>query len=194
MMMACNGQLALSYTQLTTVASEKQMDTTRHDVPLTVNLDTMDMAREDIGADGSEFGSPSTYIPSDSELTPCSLGTTPDTPTSPYTNIHKHFVFPGESGFHHNASLHEQQQGKSPRKVSSASSRRRNSLAPGREVLRKRRLAANARERRRMESLNVAFDKLRDVVPSIGDDQKLSKYETLQMAQSYINALKDLLT
>ncbi|XP_013772910.1 transcription factor 15-like [Limulus polyphemus] len=60
-------------------------------------------------------------------------------------------------------------------------------------VVRKRRLAANARERRRMHSLNVAFDRLREVVPSIGEDRKLSKYETLQMAQSYISALCELL-
>lgn len=63
----------------------------------------------------------------------------------------------------------------------------------GIEVLRKRRLAANARERRRMNSLNDAFDRLRDVVPSLGNDRKLSKYETLQMAQTYINALHALL-
>ncbi|CAL1260746.1 unnamed protein product [Larinioides sclopetarius] len=44
-----------------------------------------------------------------------------------------------------------------------------------------------------MHSLNVAFDRLRDVVPSIGNDRKLSKYETLQMAQSYITALSELL-
>lgn len=65
--------------------------------------------------------------------------------------------------------------------------------APAPPVLKKRRLAANARERRRMQSLNLAFDRLRDVVPSIGDDRKLSKYETLQMAQTYITALCDLL-
>lgn len=60
-------------------------------------------------------------------------------------------------------------------------------------VLKKRRLAANARERRRMNGLNEAFDKLRDVVPPIGEEHKLSKFETLQMAQSYIRALCDLL-
>ncbi|KAH0569005.1 hypothetical protein KQX54_021711 [Cotesia glomerata] len=65
--------------------------------------------------------------------------------------------------------------------------------APGIEVMRKRRLAANARERRRMNSLNDAFDKLRDVVPSLGNDRKLSKFETLQMAQTYISALYELL-
>ena len=62
-----------------------------------------------------------------------------------------------------------------------------------REVVKKRRLAANARERRRMLSLNVAFDRLREVVPAFSDDRQLSKYETLQMAQSYINALQELL-
>lgn len=60
-------------------------------------------------------------------------------------------------------------------------------------VVRRRRTEANARERRRMDGLNEAFDRLRHVVPSIGDDRKLSKYETLQMAQTYINALTDLL-
>ncbi|XP_022232099.2 basic helix-loop-helix transcription factor amos [Drosophila obscura] len=61
-------------------------------------------------------------------------------------------------------------------------------------VLKKRRLAANARERRRMNSLNDAFDKLRDVVPSLGHDRRLSKYETLQMAQAYIGDLVTLLS
>lgn len=62
------------------------------------------------------------------------------------------------------------------------------------EVMKRRRLAANARERRRMNSLNDAFDKLRDVVPSLGSDRKLSKFETLQMAQTYIAALNELLS
>ncbi|VVC40041.1 Myc-type, basic helix-loop-helix (bHLH) domain [Cinara cedri] len=60
-------------------------------------------------------------------------------------------------------------------------------------VMKKRRLAANARERRRMQSLNHAFDRLRLVLPTLGNDRQLSKYETLQMAQTYITALDDLL-
>ncbi|KAK0088844.1 hypothetical protein PV325_010441 [Microctonus aethiopoides] len=60
-------------------------------------------------------------------------------------------------------------------------------------VVKKRRLAANARERRRMQNLNKAFDRLRTYLPSLGNDRQLSKYETLQMAQSYITALYDLL-
>uniref|UniRef100_A0A8C5PY87 Atonal bHLH transcription factor 7 n=1 Tax=Leptobrachium leishanense TaxID=445787 RepID=A0A8C5PY87_9ANUR len=57
----------------------------------------------------------------------------------------------------------------------------------------KRRLAANTRERRRMQGLNTAFDSLRKVVPQWGEDRKLSKYETLQMALSYIMALDRIL-
>lgn len=64
---------------------------------------------------------------------------------------------------------------------------------PSPSVLRRRRLAANARERRRMNGLNEAFDRLRQVIPSLDADHKLSKFETLQMAQTYISALRDLL-
>lgn len=61
------------------------------------------------------------------------------------------------------------------------------------DVMKKRRLAANARERRRMNSLNDAYEKLRDVLPNFGPDKKLSKFETLQMAQTYMNELKEIL-
>ncbi|MBN3295816.1 transcription factor ATOH7-like [Amia ocellicauda] len=62
------------------------------------------------------------------------------------------------------------------------------------EKVTRRRMAANARERKRMEGLNTAFDRLRTVVPQWGEDKKLSKYETLQMALSYIMALNRILT
>ncbi|KAG9267576.1 transcription factor Atoh7-a [Astyanax mexicanus] len=58
---------------------------------------------------------------------------------------------------------------------------------------RRRRLAANARERRRMLGLNVAFDRLRSVIPNVESARKLSKSETLQMAQIYISTLSELL-
>ena len=72
-----------------------------------------------------------------------------------------------------------------------SSSRRGRPVPP--TVKKKRRLAANARERRRMEGLNQAFDRLRQFLPSLSNDQQLSKHETLQMAQTYITALYDLL-
>lgn len=58
------------------------------------------------------------------------------------------------------------------------------------EVMKKRRQDANARERRRMQNLNQAFDRLRRVLP-YPNDKQFSKFETLQMAQSYIVALYD---
>ncbi|XP_077206732.1 uncharacterized protein LOC143843886 [Paroedura picta] len=58
---------------------------------------------------------------------------------------------------------------------------------------RQRRLAANARERRRMLVLNVAFDRLRSVVPALRGQRKLSKAETLHMAQIYISLLSEIL-
>lgn len=60
-------------------------------------------------------------------------------------------------------------------------------------VKKKRRLAANARERKRMQSLNDAFDRLRQYLPSLGNERQFSKHETLQMAQTYISALCELL-
>lgn len=69
--------------------------------------------------------------------------------------------------------------------------RRTKQIAP--VIKKKRRLAANARERRRMQNLNEAFDRLRQYLPSLGNDRQLSKHETLQMAQTYISALCDLL-
>ncbi|XP_016295468.1 protein atonal homolog 1-like [Sinocyclocheilus anshuiensis] len=58
---------------------------------------------------------------------------------------------------------------------------------------RHRRVAANSRERRRMHGLNRAFDKLRSVIPSLENEKKLSKYDTLQLAQIYITELSELL-
>lgn len=60
-------------------------------------------------------------------------------------------------------------------------------------VWKKRRLAANARERKRMEHLNDAFDRLRQYLPKLDNNQKLSKHETLQMAQTYITELDQML-
>lgn len=61
------------------------------------------------------------------------------------------------------------------------------------DVMKKRRLAANARERRRMNSLNQAYESLRNVLPNFGPDKKFSKFDTLQMAQTYMTELKEIL-
>ena len=48
------------------------------------------------------------------------------------------------------------------------------------------RRAANVRERKRMFSLNEAFDQLREIVPIFAYEKKLSRIETLRLAIVYI--------
>ncbi|XP_019721769.1 fer3-like protein [Hippocampus comes] len=55
------------------------------------------------------------------------------------------------------------------------------------------RQAANVRERKRMFSLNEAFDALRRKVPTFAYEKRLSRIETLRLAIVYISFMKDLL-
>ncbi|XP_037319885.1 class A basic helix-loop-helix protein 15 [Pungitius pungitius] len=52
-----------------------------------------------------------------------------------------------------------------------------------------RRLESNERERQRMHKLNNAFQALREAIPHVNTDKKLSKIETLTLAKNYIRAL-----
>ncbi|XP_076657745.1 uncharacterized protein LOC143361916 [Halictus rubicundus] len=54
-----------------------------------------------------------------------------------------------------------------------------------------RRLESNERERMRMHSLNDAFQSLREVIPHVSKERRLSKIETLTLAKNYIVALTD---
>lgn len=58
---------------------------------------------------------------------------------------------------------------------------------------RKRRMKANDRERHRMHNLNSALDALRDILPALPEDAKLTKIETLRFARNYIWALTETL-
>ena len=163
--------------------------------------------------DYDDVESLNSYGCTDNDSTP---GVTPNTPVSPPFQTGHHFTFsPGPHSIHQftfdplpqmnqHIILNKSAQTASAKENEIKSkevliskrvlpSRRRRHDPPTKDTLKRRRLAANARERRRMEHLNVAFDRLREVIPSFGDDTKLSKYETLQMAQTYITALKDLL-
>lgn len=57
----------------------------------------------------------------------------------------------------------------------------------------KRRYTANRKERRRTLSINNAFADLRDCIPNVPADTKLSKIKTLRLATSYIAYLMDIL-
>ncbi|XP_041984102.1 heart- and neural crest derivatives-expressed protein 2 isoform X2 [Aricia agestis] len=53
----------------------------------------------------------------------------------------------------------------------------------------KRRTTANKKERRRTQSINTAFTDLRECIPNVPPDTKLSKIKTLRLATSYISYL-----
>ncbi|XP_070566581.1 pancreas transcription factor 1 subunit alpha-like [Ptychodera flava] len=55
------------------------------------------------------------------------------------------------------------------------------------------RKAANIRERRRMFSLNNAFDELRKIVPTFAYEKKISRIETLRLAMIYIAFMTDVI-
>ncbi|XP_049861934.1 protein dimmed-like [Schistocerca gregaria] len=74
---------------------------------------------------------------------------------------------------------------------SSASRRRRPALNARERNL--RRLESNERERMRMHSLNDAFQSLREVIPHVKKERRLSKIETLTLAKNYVMALTNII-
>lgn len=57
----------------------------------------------------------------------------------------------------------------------------------------KKRNTANRKERKRTLSMNTAFAELRDHIPNVPPDTKLSKIKTLRLAISYIRYLMEIL-
>jgi len=54
-------------------------------------------------------------------------------------------------------------------------------------------VGSNKKERRRTQSINAAFSSLRDCIPNVPCDTKLSKIKTLRLATSYIDYLINVL-
>ncbi|XP_012288227.1 pancreas transcription factor 1 subunit alpha [Orussus abietinus] len=71
------------------------------------------------------------------------------------------------------------------------SSRRNGSGKCPRQAVQQRQ-AANMRERRRMQSINDAFEGLRAHIPTLPYEKRLSKVDTLKLAIGYINFLNEL--
>ncbi|XP_035490339.2 pancreas transcription factor 1 subunit alpha [Scophthalmus maximus] len=69
--------------------------------------------------------------------------------------------------------------------------KRRRRMRSDREMLQLRQ-AANVRERRRMQSINDAFEGLRSHIPTLPYEKRLSKVDTLRLAIGYINFLAEL--
>ncbi|XP_018493905.1 protein atonal homolog 7-like [Galendromus occidentalis] len=70
--------------------------------------------------------------------------------------------------------------------------KRKRKITEDAEDLVEKRTAANTMERRRMERLNTALDRLREIIPA-ASDKRVSKIKTLKMAIAYIDYLQKLL-
>ncbi|KAK7877244.1 hypothetical protein WMY93_032045 [Mugilogobius chulae] len=81
-----------------------------------------------------------------------------------------------------------------PRSDSSLDScTRRARRAPPQQPYKVQRHAANIRERKRMLSINSAFEELRGHVPTFPYEKRLSKIDTLRLAIAYIALLREIL-
>ncbi|CAH8503270.1 unnamed protein product [Schistosoma turkestanicum] len=69
---------------------------------------------------------------------------------------------------------------------------RKNGRFKGQSLHAFQRQAANMRERRRMQSINKAFEGLRSHIPTLPYEKRLSKVDTLRLAIGYIHFLQDI--
>ncbi|KAL8165064.1 UNVERIFIED_CONTAM: Pancreas transcription factor 1 subunit alpha [Gekko kuhli] len=76
--------------------------------------------------------------------------------------------------------------------LSAAAAARRRRRVRSEAELQQLRQAANVRERRRMQSINDAFEGLRSHIPTLPYEKRLSKVDTLRLAIGYINFLSEL--
>ncbi|XP_015907367.1 class A basic helix-loop-helix protein 15-like [Parasteatoda tepidariorum] len=88
-------------------------------------------------------------------------------------------------------SMYEPESSKRRRSNNRTHKKRRSTLSARERNL--RRLESNERERMRMHSLNDAFQALREVIPHVAMQKKLSKIETLTLAKHYIMALTNVI-
>ncbi|KAJ7322247.1 hypothetical protein JRQ81_018534 [Phrynocephalus forsythii] len=76
--------------------------------------------------------------------------------------------------------------------AAAAAARRQRRRVRSEAELQQLRQAANVRERRRMQSINDAFEGLRSHIPTLPYEKRLSKVDTLRLAIGYINFLSEL--
>uniref|UniRef100_A0A1B0FGX7 BHLH domain-containing protein n=1 Tax=Glossina morsitans morsitans TaxID=37546 RepID=A0A1B0FGX7_GLOMM len=84
------------------------------------------------------------------------------------------------SGFNSDQENNEKTRSHKPRRLKCASQ------------VAQQRQAANLRERRRMQSINEAFEGLRSHIPTLPYEKRLSKVDTLKLAISYITFLSEM--
>ena len=70
--------------------------------------------------------------------------------------------------------------------------KRRRKRSPTQQIA--QRHAANLRERKRMQSINEAFEGLRNHIPTLPYEKRLSKVDTLRLAIGYIGFLTEMIS
>lgn len=70
--------------------------------------------------------------------------------------------------------------------------RKRRRKSPNQQIA--QRHAANLRERKRMQSINEAFEGLRHHIPTLPYEKRLSKVDTLRLAIGYIGFLTEMIS
>ena len=106
-----------------------------------------------------------------------------DIASSPSEHDSFHLGSPSSTGFDEN------DQENSPKSSKTCGSRKQNPVKRLHQ-----RHAANMRERRRMRTINEAFEGLKCRVPSAKYDKKISKVDTLRLAIRYISHLSELVS
>ncbi|XP_037957164.1 protein dimmed [Teleopsis dalmanni] len=91
----------------------------------------------------------------------------------------------GGGGSSNGGSARPSSRGRNSSSGGTSQSRRRKGVLNAKER-NLRRLESNERERMRMHSLNDAFQSLREVIPHVEMERRLSKIETLTLAKNYI--------
>ena len=95
--------------------------------------------------------------------------------------VHQHQAFGRRASHDHHPGHHD-----------GVKRRRRKAKCPVQQV--HQRQAANLRERKRMQSINDAFEGLREHIPTLPYEKRLSKVDTLKLAIGYINFLAEMVT
>ena len=106
---------------------------------------------------------------------------------SSQAGYHQHLHHPSHQHQHHSHHPHQNQVFMANNSKEKIKPKRK------RVISSEQRKAANIRERRRMTSLNDAFDILRKTVPTFHYEKKLSRIETLKLAIQYIYFMTEVL-
>ncbi|CAM1321910.1 hlh-13 (predicted) [Pycnogonum litorale] len=187
--------------QTRTISSSYQQDTTSSDDNSDFDfneLPSCEFAYRHRTINATELGRP-TQVTVDTEIL-TSVSSTADRVASSCSDIYRHNLIPSTRNCDNSEVVNNNTNKivKCPVDISYFNPQQRfyhyNHLRPGSPPYKVQRQAANIRERKRMMSINTAFEELRCHVPTFPYERRLSKIDTLRLAIAYIALLREILT